>query len=130
MNNKRIYIGVVIIMIFTFSSFKFSRKNFIKYEDFNSIEIIRDNNNLFYLKLSIANIVSSDMHAGIWTDIDKENKNRKTTYNIKCYWGLENKNAQVDDDIYIVPLPIKEIGTSETIDFYYAHEVLLSITSN
>ena len=70
------------------------------------------------------------MHAGIWTDINKENKNGKNMYNIKCYWGLENKNVQVDNDIYIIPLSIKEIGTSEIIDFYYDQKFLLPINSN
>jgi len=47
------------------------------------------------------------------------------------FWRVVNhKNAQVDNDIYIIPLPIKEIGTSETIDFYYAQGFLLPINSN
>ena len=50
--------------------------------------------------------------------------------NVNFWRVVNNKNAQVDNDIYIIPLPIKEIGTSETIDFYYAQGFLLHINSN
>ena len=128
MCNKKIYICFVIGMILCFfSCSKFSSKNLIKYEDFNSVEVICDDNNLFYLKINILNIVSSNWHAGIWAKVHKESKDGKNVYNIKCYWGVENKKAEANDGFYILPLAIKEIKSSENFEFYYDQEYLLPV---